>query len=161
MTRSTAAASARFRQRKLSTRQALQILREDQVEKVDDEAQRNVPKVETGVEKGEEIVCIFCDRGFSCLVIRTRPPYRERRLTDAPCRNTTCKLPFLHPMPQQLVEKSLRYTFQHQTQFRARLNMNGSIRSHFHSQQHTSASLPRWKTAVDVLTISLMRTMYS
>ncbi|KAI4125661.1 MAG: hypothetical protein LQ347_005297 [Umbilicaria vellea] len=55
MTRSTAAASARFRQRKLSTRQTLQILREDQVDTVDDEAQRNVTKVETGVEKGEEI----------------------------------------------------------------------------------------------------------
>ena len=59
MTRSAAAASARFRQRKLSTRQTLQILREDQVEKVDDEAQRNAPKVETGVEKGEEIVSIL------------------------------------------------------------------------------------------------------
>lgn len=56
MTRSTAAASARFRQRKLSTRQTLQILKEDQVDSVDDEAQRNVTKVETGVEKGEEIV---------------------------------------------------------------------------------------------------------
>ena len=58
MTRSTAAASARFRQRKLSTKHALQILREDEVDQVDDEAQRNVPKVETGVEKGEEIVSL-------------------------------------------------------------------------------------------------------
>lgn len=56
MTRSAVAGSARFRQRKLSPRQTLQILKEDQVDKVDDEAQRNVPKVETGVEKGEEIV---------------------------------------------------------------------------------------------------------
>ncbi|KAI9762362.1 MAG: hypothetical protein M4579_000512 [Chaenotheca gracillima] len=49
------AAGARFRQRKLSTKQTLQILREDQVEKVEDDQQRNIPKVETGVEKGEEI----------------------------------------------------------------------------------------------------------
>lgn len=56
MTRSTAAQGARFRQRKLSTKQSLQILREDQVEKIDDDAQRNIPKVETGVEKGEELV---------------------------------------------------------------------------------------------------------
>ena len=56
MTRSTIAASARFRQRKLTTKQALQILREDQIDAVDDDGQRNVPKVETGVEKGEEIV---------------------------------------------------------------------------------------------------------
>ncbi|KAL8734935.1 MAG: hypothetical protein Q9166_001287 [cf. Caloplaca sp. 2 TL-2023] len=55
MTRSTVAASARFRQRKLTTKQALQILREDQIDTVDDDAQRNVPKVETGVEKGEEV----------------------------------------------------------------------------------------------------------
>lgn len=58
MTRSAVAGSARFRQRKLSTRQTIQILREDQVDKVDDEAQRNVHKVETGVEKGEEVVSL-------------------------------------------------------------------------------------------------------
>ncbi|KAI9881349.1 MAG: Enhancer of polycomb-like protein 1 [Pleopsidium flavum] len=46
---------ARFRQRKLSTKQTLQILREDQVDQIDDDAQRNIPKVDTGVEKGEEI----------------------------------------------------------------------------------------------------------
>ncbi|KAI4095555.1 MAG: hypothetical protein LQ348_001093 [Seirophora lacunosa] len=55
MTRSTVAASARFRQRKLTTKQALQVLREDQIDAVDEDGQRNVPKVETGVEKGEEI----------------------------------------------------------------------------------------------------------
>ncbi|KAL8764261.1 MAG: hypothetical protein Q9184_000230 [Pyrenodesmia sp. 2 TL-2023] len=55
MTRSTAAGSARFRQRKLTTKQALQILREDQIDAIDEDGQRNVPKVETGVEKGEEI----------------------------------------------------------------------------------------------------------
>ena len=49
-------ASARFRQRKLSTKQTLQILREDQVEKIDDDQPRNIPKVDTGVEKAEEIV---------------------------------------------------------------------------------------------------------
>ncbi|KAI4101390.1 MAG: hypothetical protein L6R37_004976 [Teloschistes peruensis] len=55
MTRSTVAGSARFRQRKLTTKQTLQILREDQIDAIDDDGQRNVPKVETGVEKGEEI----------------------------------------------------------------------------------------------------------
>lgn len=59
MTRSSANTSARFRQRKLSTRQTLQILREDQIEQEDDITQRNVPKVETGVEKGEEIVSLL------------------------------------------------------------------------------------------------------
>lgn len=55
MTRA-AGTSARFRQRKLSTKQTLQIVREDQVEKVDDDQPRNIPKVDSGVEKAEEIV---------------------------------------------------------------------------------------------------------
>lgn len=47
----------RFRQRKLSTRQNLNVVREDEVEAApDDDAQRHIAKVETGVEKGEEIV---------------------------------------------------------------------------------------------------------
>lgn len=47
---------ARFRQRKLSTKQNLPVLREHEVEKLlDDDATRHIPKVETGVEKGEEI----------------------------------------------------------------------------------------------------------
>ncbi len=52
------ATSARFRQRKLSTKQSLHIVREDQVERVDDDQPRNIPKVDTGVEKAEEIVSV-------------------------------------------------------------------------------------------------------
>lgn len=58
MTRQSA---ARFRQRKLSVKQNLQIVREHEIEAniVDDEASRNIPKFDTGVEKAEEIVCIL------------------------------------------------------------------------------------------------------
>jgi len=60
----TRANGQRFRQRKLSVKQNLPILRESQVEKaIDDDAQRNIPKIETGVEKGEEIVSIFTFHG--------------------------------------------------------------------------------------------------
>ena len=47
------------RRRKLNVRTPLVILRQDEVDlDADDiDAQRNVPKVETGVEKAEEIVC--------------------------------------------------------------------------------------------------------
>ncbi|CAI6333507.1 unnamed protein product [Periconia digitata] len=46
----------RFRQRKLSTKQNLPVLREKDIEQLaDDDATRHIPKVETGVEKGEEI----------------------------------------------------------------------------------------------------------
>ncbi|KAF2719612.1 hypothetical protein K431DRAFT_286574 [Polychaeton citri CBS 116435] len=44
------------RQRKLNTKQPLRIIRENGIEdNADDESQRNIPQVETGVEKGEEI----------------------------------------------------------------------------------------------------------
>lgn len=48
----------RFRQRKLSTKQTLPVLREHEVEKAtaDEDAQRHIPKLETGVEKNEETV---------------------------------------------------------------------------------------------------------
>ncbi|KAF1946995.1 hypothetical protein EJ02DRAFT_334642 [Clathrospora elynae] len=49
-------AGQRFRQRKLSTKQNLPVVREHEVEQhADDDASRNIPKFETGVEKGEEI----------------------------------------------------------------------------------------------------------
>ncbi|KAL1304480.1 hypothetical protein AAFC00_003470 [Neodothiora populina] len=48
---------ARFRQRKLSTKHPLQIVREHEIETfaIDDDPQRHIPQVETGVEKAEEI----------------------------------------------------------------------------------------------------------
>jgi len=54
---STRASNARHvRQRKLNTKQPLRVIRESDIDDgVDDEAQRNIPQVETGVEKGEEI----------------------------------------------------------------------------------------------------------
>lgn len=54
MTRS--GAGNRFRTRKLSTKQSLAVLRENQIDSVDDDAQRNIPQIETGVERQEEIV---------------------------------------------------------------------------------------------------------
>jgi hypothetical protein len=54
MTRS--APGNRFRTRKLSTKQSLAVLRENQIDSVDDDGQRNIPQIETGVERQEEIV---------------------------------------------------------------------------------------------------------
>jgi enhancer of polycomb-like protein len=51
------AAGRTIRQKKLSTKQNLVIIREEDFEaSYDDDAQRNIPVVETGVEKAEEIV---------------------------------------------------------------------------------------------------------
>jgi enhancer of polycomb-like protein len=49
----------RFRQKKLSTKALLPIIREDQSTKLEDDQQRNIQKIETGVEKGEEVVSDF------------------------------------------------------------------------------------------------------
>ncbi|ODQ68163.1 hypothetical protein NADFUDRAFT_5639, partial [Nadsonia fulvescens var. elongata DSM 6958] len=46
--------SARFRQRKISVKQTLAILRHSDVPDLEDEQQRELQQVETGVEKGEE-----------------------------------------------------------------------------------------------------------
>lgn len=56
---STRASNARHvRQRKLNTKQPLRIIREHEIEEtLDDESQRHIPQVETGVEKNEEVVC--------------------------------------------------------------------------------------------------------
>ena len=68
MTRSTVGGSARVRQKKFTTKQPLKIQTEDQLDPGDDEAQRNVQKIETGVEKAEEVVSQsslshpYCDR---------------------------------------------------------------------------------------------------
>ncbi|KAF8534612.1 enhancer of polycomb-like-domain-containing protein [Trichophaea hybrida] len=51
----TRSAGNRFRTRKLSTKQTLAILRENQIDSVDDDGQRNIPQIETGVERQEEI----------------------------------------------------------------------------------------------------------
>ncbi|RPB25342.1 hypothetical protein L211DRAFT_117046 [Terfezia boudieri ATCC MYA-4762] len=54
MTRSTAAGN-RFRTRKLSTKQSLAVLRESQIDSIDDDGQRYIPQIETGVDQREEI----------------------------------------------------------------------------------------------------------
>jgi hypothetical protein len=57
---STRASNARHvRQRKLNTKQPLRVIREDEIDELpEDEAQRNIPQFETGVEKAEEVVSI-------------------------------------------------------------------------------------------------------
>lgn len=52
-------ASARFRQRKISVKQTLQVLWQTDLPDLEDEQQRELHQVETGVEKGEEEVCII------------------------------------------------------------------------------------------------------
>ncbi|KAK9478335.1 enhancer of polycomb-like-domain-containing protein [Lipomyces japonicus] len=46
--------SARFRQRKISVKQSLQVIRQSDIPDLEDEHQRDIQQIETGVEKGEE-----------------------------------------------------------------------------------------------------------
>ena len=142
MTRSTVAGSARFRQRKLSTRQTLQILREDQVDQVDDEAQRNVPKVETGVEKGEEIVSWpllshpVCELGLACTFPARVPA------DSMSTRNTIFKPPCRPPRLLPSAAKSPRYIFQPPMPIRVRSSMINSTNLLSHSRRRISDSHP-------------------
>ena len=160
MTRSTVAGSARFRQRKLSTRQALQILREDEVDQVDDETQRNITKVDTGVEKGEEIVsrCLLshplCDMQNAF-----RLAFLGEQTDIPPCRNTICKLRYRHLKPLPSVERLLRYIFPPQMLSRARSTMTVSTLSPSPNPPHISVFLPPWRIAAAVPMIWMMRTM--
>ena len=59
---SSRASGARFRQRKLSTKHPLQVLREDEAQDAfgdENDPGRQVPRVETGVERSEETVRTF------------------------------------------------------------------------------------------------------
>jgi len=87
------ATGQRFRQRKLSTKQNLPVVREHEVEQLaDDDASRHIPKVETGVEKGEEIV------SCASLVLdtHTKPSISIQRMMQMPC--TSSPLPYLGPL---------------------------------------------------------------
>jgi hypothetical protein len=72
---STRASNARHvRQRKLNTKQALRIIREDEIDELpEDEAQRNIPQFETGVEKAEEVVSTHSPSQLA-LAIYINPP---------------------------------------------------------------------------------------
>lgn len=50
--------SARFRQRKISVKQTLQVISQSDIPDLEDEQQRELQQIETGVEKGEEEVSL-------------------------------------------------------------------------------------------------------
>ena len=65
---STRGVARHVRQRKLNVKQPLKVIREHEIDETpDDESQRNIPHVEAGVEKGEEIV----SRNLPYLPLRT------------------------------------------------------------------------------------------
>ena len=57
MTRAGALSQSRMRQRKLNTRAALQIIRENDLHEADDDLPRVLSGLDSGVEKAEQNVC--------------------------------------------------------------------------------------------------------
>jgi hypothetical protein len=79
-----------IRQKKLSTKQNLGIIREEDFEaSYDDESQRNIPKVETGVEKAEEIVSLI--------------PFSSSKLDLFAIRSGKLGLPPLSQFPNRVI----------------------------------------------------------
>lgn len=76
---STRAVNARHvRQRKLNTKQPLRVIREDEIDELpEDEAQRNIPQFETGVEKAEEVVSTRSLTHLTLSVNHMLTPYRN------------------------------------------------------------------------------------
>lgn len=156
----------RFRQRKLSTKQNIPVLREHEVEKLDDdEASRHIPKVETGVEKGEEIVSLptsrfrhslKCSHGnalslYSIICINS-PLASKCALAYRLNRSTICK-PSSLPRRQQpralLAERLLNCTSRHQKQSQVTSSTMSCTQSTLRNLQPTSDSLLQSKTLQD------------
>ena len=167
----------RFRQRKLSTKQNIPVVREHEIEKLDDdEASRHIPKVETGVEKGEEIVSLPTSRfghSLSIFVATTamhlrcilslyrtilfRLTYITSKCADTDhCdRSIICRPSFLRHRQQPmalLAVRSLNCTSRHQKQPQVICSMIGCIQSALHSLRRTSVSLLQWKIPQDAHT---------
>lgn len=154
------ATGQRFRQRKLSTKQNLPVVREHEVEQLaDDDASRHIPKVETGVEKGEEIVS--CARPHWALFFHQRYQTMMHDAmyllcfalltllssiitqTNKPARNIICKPSSPPPRQQhkaQLVGRLPSSTFQPQMLSQAICSTRMSTPNGSRSLQLTSGS---------------------
>jgi hypothetical protein len=137
------ATGQRFRQRKLSTKQNLPVVRESEVEQLaDDDASRHIPKVETGVEKGEEIVS-----RASPLLAFTSPALHNTH-TYIISRNTIYRPS--SPPPRQLRKARLVGRL-HNSTFRLRMlspahcNMKMSIQNGLHNLPLTYGSRQPWR----------------
>ncbi len=100
MAQPTTGTSARFRQRKISVKQTLQVLWQSDVPDLEDEQQRELQQVETGVEKGEEEASILSEFYFSKLYF-----------TNIFFRNIIFKLLSLRQSPLAQVLKSNKFIF--------------------------------------------------
>ena len=159
MTRSASnalGANSRIRTRKLNTRTNLSILRQEDLQELDDEAQRNVPTVESGVERAEEKVGIPFHRSLrpSPVFVFLPPVATEFRLSFCRSvinkprdltpnnRNTTCRPHSQHHKQLPLEVKSLKYTSRLQMRCRVRSTMTDCILLSISSLSRISGFLP-------------------
>ena len=75
MTRAGALSQSRMRQRKLNTRAALQIVREDDLHEADDDLPRVLSGLDSGVEKAEQNVCSQLNHQDQHVTVNTGTPF--------------------------------------------------------------------------------------
>ena len=167
---SSRAAAQRFRQRKLSVKQTLAVLRESDVDQLaNNDAARNMPKVESGVEKGEEVVCfafagrlghimscflaLFPESLVVCLPYRN-PVRHEHVIDHILFRSITYKPSSLPRRPKPPAATSPRPSFPRQRRLSPRRSST-RICTHraFTNLPPTSAFHPRSTTRAAVRTV--------
>ena len=144
----------RTRPKKLTSKASIPIVREEDIDVIDDELQSTLQQIETGVEKAEESVSgPLPSPNFSlipaCDHVIASPKRHEifTMLTlDAPRRNFTCKS---RSMLRQRA-MSMPRIFQPPKQSSVTFNMTNYTLHSSHNPRRTFASPPRWKIAADV-----------
>ncbi len=87
MTRAGALSQSRMRQRKLNTRAALQIIREDDLHEVDDDLPRVLSGLDSGVEKAEQNVGSPQPQKHQHVTNKTGTPLASCSLGFTSCRH--------------------------------------------------------------------------
>lgn len=152
---STRVAGARFRQRKLSTKQNLPVVRENEVEQVtDSDPSHRLQAVETGVEKAEEIVSHAIPIRANTSYILKSHFMASRSLPSVLChnfltfhRNTISKQSSLL---QRLVGRLHNFTSRHQRLCKALYSMSVCTQNTLHNLRPISASPPLLRIHRDV-----------
>lgn len=147
MSNMNSSSSARFRQRKISVKQTLQVLWQSDLPDLEDEQQRDIQQVETGVEKGEEEVSLYtCTRAKQFLTLQYR--------------NTIYKLPLMLPLLLHQEQRLSKFTFPRRMLQKYGMDILNTIRRTFWNLARTFGYQLQLKKQLDAR-IAWMRPMRS
>lgn len=147
----------RTRPKKLTSKASIPIVREHEIDLIDDEIQSTLQQIETGVEKAEESVSVPNEPLIFSLIPACdhviASPKRHEIFTvltsrRAPHRNSICK-------PQSMLPRKAKtrmLIFRLARSSSVTFHMPSCILRSSRSRRHTSASPPQWRTVADVRT---------